>query len=181
MANDGEWAPEDAALSFQNSAIIDNSYMIPTGFTREYHVLAEVCASMSSGFMLLNQQRVIYSNPSALRLLRIAKNDLVSPQEFDVRKHLLSLVADPQQAHAELDRVWLHPDLEYSTDLALADAAVRWLRIRSFPVHDDRGALLGRGVLFEDITLERSAVEARSETLALAAHELKTPLAIIKA
>lgn len=180
MANDGEWAPDDAALSFQNSTILDNSYMIPTGFTREYHVLAEVCASMSSGFMLLNQQRVIYSNPSALRLLRIAKNDLVSPQEFDVRKHLLSLVADPQLAHAELDRVWLHPDLEYSTALALADAAVRWLRIRSFPVHDDRGALLGRGVLFDDITLERSAVEARSETLALAAHELKTPLAIIK-
>jgi DNA-binding response OmpR family regulator/signal transduction histidine kinase len=180
MANDGEWVPEDAILSFQNSAIIDNSYMIPTGFTREYHVLAEVCASMSSGFMLLNQQRVIYSNPSALRLLRIAKNDLVSPQEFDVRKHLLSLVADPQLVHAELDRVWLHPDLEYSTDLALADAVVRWLRIRSFPVHDDRGALLGRGVLFDDITLERSAVEARSETLALAAHELKTPLAIIK-
>jgi DNA-binding response OmpR family regulator/signal transduction histidine kinase len=179
MANDGEWMPEDAALSFQNSAI-DNSYMVPTGFTREYHVLAEVCASMSSGFMLLNQQRIIYSNPSALRLLRIGKNDLVSPQEFDVRKHLLSLVADPQLAHAELDRVWLHPDQDYSTDLALADAAVRWLRIRSFPVHDDRGALLGRGVLFDDITLERSAVEARSETLALAAHELKTPLAIIK-
>ncbi len=180
MANDGEWPPDDAALSFQSSTVIDSSYMIPTGFTREYHVLAEVCANMSSGFMLLNQQRVIYSNPGALRLLRIAKNDLVSPQEFDVRKHLLSLVADPQQAHAELDRVWLHPDQEYSTDLALADAAVRWLRIRSFPVHDDRGALLGRGVLFDDITLERSAVEARSETLALAAHELKTPLAIIK-
>jgi DNA-binding response OmpR family regulator/signal transduction histidine kinase len=180
MQNDGEWASEDAALSFQNSTIIDNSSMIPTGFTREYHVLSEVCASMSSGFMLLNQQRVIYSNPSALRLLRIAKNDLVSPQEFDVHNHLLSLVADPQLARAELDRVWLHPDLEYSTDLALADAAIRWLRIRSFPVHDDRGALLGRGVLFDDITLERSAVEARSETLALAAHELKTPLAIIK-
>jgi DNA-binding response OmpR family regulator/signal transduction histidine kinase len=154
--------------------------MIPAGFTHEYHTLAEVCASMSSGFMLLKQQRVLYTNSSALRLLGISKQALVTAEEFDVHQHLLSLAADPQQAHPELDRVWLHPEQEYATELALADAAVRWLRIRSFPVHDNRGMLLGRGVLLDDITLERSALDARSETLALAAHELKTPLAIIK-
>ena len=55
-----------------------------------------------------------------------------------------------------------------------------WLRIRSFPVRDNKGNLLGRGVLFDDITLERSLIKSRGETLALAAHELKTPLAIIK-
>lgn len=180
MPENDEWVPENtSSLSPFQRSILDNS-MVPTAFTREYHVLTEVCESMSSGFMLLNQQRVIYSNPSALRLLHINKNDLLSPHSFDVRKHLLALVADPQQANAELDRVWLHPDQEYSTDLALTDAAVRWLRIRSFPVHDDSDSLLGRGILFEDITLERSAIESRSETLALAAHELKTPLAIIK-
>lgn len=154
--------------------------MIPAGFTHEYHVLAEVCGSMSSGFMLLNQQRVIYSNSSALRLLRIGKNDLIAPQDFDVRSHLLSLAADPQSANIELDRVWLRPEDEYSTDLALADAAVRWLRIHSFPVRNNRGDLLGRGILFDDITLERSTMQSRSETLAQAAHQLKTPLAVIK-
>src|SRR5579859_6763161 len=80
----------------------------------------------------------------------------------------------------ELDQVWQHPNEEYSADLALADAAVYWLRMRSFPVRDNRGYLLGRGVLLDDITLERSMAESRSETLAMAAHELKTPLAIIK-
>jgi DNA-binding response OmpR family regulator/signal transduction histidine kinase len=154
--------------------------MIPAGFTREYHVLTEVCESMSSGFMLLKQQRVIYSNQSALRLLRINKKDLVSSQNFDVRQHLLSIASDPQCACLELDRVWLHAGQESSTDLALADATVGWLRIRSFPLHDNQKTLLGWGVLFDDITLERSVLEARSETLALAAHELKTPLAIIK-
>jgi len=177
MPDYGEWTPEDTAFQHSTS---NTSSMVPTAFTREYHVLTEICESMSSGFMLLNQQRVIYSNPSSLRLLRINKNELSTAELFDVRKHLLTIAADTQQAHSELDRVWLHPDQEYSTDLALTDAAVRWLRIRSFPVHDDRGLLLGRGILLDDITLERSAVEARSETLALAAHELKTPLAIIK-
>src|SRR5450432_2694761 len=157
-----------------------NIEKVPAAFTREYHILSEVCASMSSGFMLLNQQRVVYTNASALRLLRIGKEDLVAEHDFDVRKHLLSLSAEPQIARSELDSVWQHPEEEFSTDVALTDAAVSWLRIRSFPVRDNNGGLLGRGVLFDDITLERSLVESRGETLALAAHELKTPLAIIK-
>ena len=157
-----------------------NVERIPAAFTREYHILSEVCTSMSSGFMLLNQQRVIYTNPSALRLLRVGKQNLVAEHDFDVHKHLLSLSAEPQIARSELDAVWQHPEEEFSTDIALTDAAVRWLRIHSFPVRDNKGILLGRGVLFDDITLERSLIESRGETLALAAHELKTPLAIIK-
>src|SRR5207249_4711661 len=49
-----------------------------------------------------------------------------------------------------------------------------------FPVRNEKGDVLRRGVLLDDITLERVSSETRSETLALAAHELKTPLAIIK-
>ncbi len=45
---------------------------------------------------------------------------------------------------------------------------------------DARGQLLGRGILLDDITLEHTSIESHSETLTLAAHELKTPLAVIK-
>lgn len=178
LANDGLWIEENAQSLAQSSA---NQERIPAGFTREYRVLTEVCANMSSGFLLLNQHgHVTYSNPSALRLLHINKCDPAVLQHFDVCKHLLSLATDPQKVRVELDQVWQHPDQEYSADLALADAAVYWLRMRSFPVCDKHGYLLGRGVLLDDITLERSMAESRSETLAMAAHELKTPLAIIK-
>lgn len=145
---------------------------------QEHTLLAGVATNMRSGFILLNRrEHVAYSNPSAQRLLRISSHDLPI---FDVRKQLLSLAADPHQAQIELDRVWQHPEQECSTDLALVDAAVRWLRVQSFPVRDAPGHLLGRGVLLDDITLEHSTAQARSETLALAVHELKTPLAIIK-
>ncbi len=81
--------------------------LVPAGFTREYHILTEVAANMSSGFLLLNaREHVAYVNPNALRLLRIGKSDLLAPQDFDVRQHLLSLVADPNIACAELDRIW---------------------------------------------------------------------------
>jgi len=136
---------------------------------------------MRSGFILLNPaEQVAYFNPSAERLIGISRGKLLEHPIFDVREQLISLAANPESAQVELDRIWLHPELESSTDLALADAAVRWLRVQSFPVRDDLDQLLGRGVLLDDITLERTPTQTRNETLALAAHELKTPLAIIK-
>lgn len=177
--NGGLWIAENAVTLPQQ--INERAEKIPAGFSREYHVLAELCASMSSGFMLLNpDEHVAYSNDSALRLLRLYQHDQSTLQEFDIHKHLLSIASDPQQARNELEYSWLHPEQEVSAELALADAAANWLRVRSFPVRDVHGELLGRGVLLDDITLEHKASDARAETLMMAAHELKTPLAIIK-
>jgi DNA-binding response OmpR family regulator/signal transduction histidine kinase len=147
----------------------------------ERGILDGIAANLRSGFLLLNQsEHIAYANPSAWRLLRV-ENDLPPTQEaFDVRQRLVSLAVNPAGAQVELARLWRHPEQECSTDLALADAAIRWLRVQSFPIHDTPGRLLGRGVLLDDITLERAADQTRGETLAMAAHELKTPLAIIK-
>jgi DNA-binding response OmpR family regulator/signal transduction histidine kinase len=148
---------------------------------RDYFILSEIATNMRSGFILLNPaEQVACCNPSAERLIGISKGKLIEQPIFDVRKQLISLAANPESAQAELERIWLHPEQESSTDLALADAVIRWLRVQSFPVRDDLDQLLGRGVLLDDITLERAPAQTRNETLALAAHELKTPLAIIK-
>ncbi len=152
-----------------------------SSLAREYYILSEITTNIRSGFILLNPaEQVTYFNPSAERLIGINSGMLQEQPVFDVRKHLISLAANPESAQTELDRIWLHLEQESSTDLALADAAIRWLRVQSFPVRDDLDRLLGRGVLLDDITLEHSSAQTRNETLALAAHELKTPLAIIK-
>ena len=152
-----------------------------SSLAREYFILSEIATNMRSGFILLNPaEQVAYFNPSAERLIGINRGKLLEQPIFDVRKQLISLAANPESAQEELDRIWLYPEQESSTDLALADAAVRWLRVQSFPVRDNLDQLLGRGVLLDDITLERTPAQTRNETLALAAHELKTPLAIIK-
>src|SRR5215471_4638002 len=152
-----------------------------SSLAREYFILSEIATNMRSGFILLNPaEQVAYFNPSAERLIGIDRGKLVEQPIFDVRKQLISLAANPESAQVELDRIWLHPEQESSTELALADAVIRWLRVQSFPVRDDLDHLLGRGVLLDDITLERTPAQTRNETLALAAHELKTPLAIIK-
>ena len=178
-SNDSDWWAEESTLSTADISS-DEPGIVPPGL-EEHYILAGVATNMRSGFVLLDSsEQIAYSNPSAKRLLGIVNHDLREQPIFDVRKQLVSLAVDPDLAQAELDRVWLHPEQESFTDLALADAAVRWLRVQSFPVRDDPGRLLGRGVLLDDITLERSSTQTRSETLALAGHELKTPLAIIK-
>jgi DNA-binding response OmpR family regulator/signal transduction histidine kinase len=154
---------------------------MPSSLAREYFILSEITTNIRSGFILLNPaEQITYFNPSAERLIGINYEMLHEKQPFDVRQHLVSLAANPENAQAELDRIWQYPEQVSSIDLALADAAIRWLRVQSFPVRDDLDLLLGRGVLLDDITLEHSSAQARNETLALAAHELKTPLAIIK-
>ena len=93
---------------------------------------------MRSGFILLNPaEQVAYFNPSAERLIGISKGKLIEQPIFDVRKQLISLAANPEIAQVELERIWLHPEQEGSTDLAVADAVIRWLRVQSFPVRDD--------------------------------------------
>ncbi|GAC1377920.1 MAG: hypothetical protein NVSMB33_00710 [Ktedonobacteraceae bacterium] len=158
-----------------------NNDIVSAELIQEYRVLAGVAANINSGFLLLNaRERVTYFNASAVRLLSVNRHELIEQPIFDVRKQLLSLAAEPDQVSGELDSAWLSPEKESFTDIALANAAIRWLRVRCFPMWDPLGHLLGRGILLDDITLEHSSMESRSETLALAAHELKTPLAVIK-
>lgn len=149
---------------------------------RDQYLLAGIATNMRSGFILLNSsEHVTYANPNAKRLL--GEEGLVAFVDqpvFDVRKRLIELAADPETAQAELDRIWSYTEQEGYADLALVNAAVCWLRVQRFPVRDDPGHLLGHGILLDDITLERSSSLTRRETLAVAAHELKTPLAIIK-
>lgn len=152
---------------------------LPEELTAEYALLAGIATNLRSGFLLLNvTEQLIYTNPGAQRLLSIETADLASVG--DVRTRLLTLAANPSVARTELDRLWLTLEERQFVDLALTDGVVRWLRVQSFPVYDNPGHLLGRGLLLDDVTLERSATQSRNETLAMAAHELKTPLAIIK-
>ncbi|HEU5368051.1 MAG TPA: ATP-binding protein [Ktedonobacterales bacterium] len=147
---------------------------------QEHQVLASVTSNMTSGFVLLDcQKRITYANARVEDLLGLETGALLDRPAFEFRKQLLSLAVDPHLAEEELGRVWANEE-EVAADLALAHAAVRWLRVRSFPVRDEPGDLLGWGMLLDDVTLERASEKVKSEALALAAHELKTPLAVIK-
>lgn len=128
----GWWAVESAFTSPQN-AFKDATGVVPAGLVQEYSILAGVAANMSSGFLLLNShERVTYFNASAIRLLGITSRVLIEQPVFDIHQQLLALAAEPARIQPELDRAWFTPETEATTDIALANAAVRWLRVRFF-------------------------------------------------
>jgi DNA-binding response OmpR family regulator/signal transduction histidine kinase len=166
----------DRHISLSNTSAL-SAYMAD-----EHALLAGIADNLRSGFLLFNEsEQLAYANLNARRLLSI-ESELFGSQSpvFDVRKQLLALAVDPATAQLALDRLWNASEAECFVDVALVDAAVRWLRVQRFPLCDKPGHVLGSGVLLDDVTLERSAIQSRNETLATAAHELKTPLAIIK-
>ncbi len=151
-----------------------------SGTQQEQQVLASVTSNMTSGFVLLDRQkRITFANARVEDLLGLEIGTLLDRPAGDFRQQLLALAIDPHLAEEELGRVWAN-DEEVEADLALEHAAVRWLRVRSFPVRDEPGNVLGWGMLLDDVTLQRASEKEKSEALALAAHELKTPLAVIK-
>src|SRR5579871_2391205 len=132
----GCWVEENSVVL----SSLQKSGSVPVGFTREYRVLTEVCGSMRSGFLLLNQRaQVAYSNASAIRLLQLGVGNSETLRDFSVHQHLVSLAADSHLADSELEQLWHCPEQESSLDLALADAVVRWLRVRCFPVRSVQG------------------------------------------
>jgi hypothetical protein len=107
--------------------------IVPAAFSHEYELLKEVCANMRSGFLLLNQrEEIAYANQSAYRLLRLDEVG-EQTQAFDFCARLTALATHPGEAGSELERLWRADAEERTIDLALADAAVRWLRVRCFP------------------------------------------------
>jgi hypothetical protein len=54
------------------------------------------------------------------------------------------------------------------------------LRVQSFDVTDEHGALIGRGQLWLDVTGDKELDRMKSSLIATVSHELRTPLATIK-
>lgn len=54
------------------------------------------------------------------------------------------------------------------------------LRLHRFDVRDDQGQMIGRGEIWSDVTGDKQVDRMKSSLIAIASHELRSPLAIIK-
>ena len=79
--------------------------------------------------------------------------------------------------------------LEYTGELRFRhpDGAIRWVHVRTSPMRDDNGRLVGHVGTIEDITARKEAESAlresarqKDEFLAVLAHELRNPLAPLR-
>ena len=141
--------------------------------------------SMGDAVLLVDEtSRIVEANRAAVALLGAAsKEDTLGPLEEWGRRYQLRSpdgTPVPFSRYASIRALAGERNPRYGAILRRADGTDVFVSVSASPVDRARGRRLAVAVL-RDETAARRLDEQRDEFLATAAHELKTPLAVIKA
>ncbi len=146
--------------------------------------LEAVVGSLDEGMVLTGlDRRVYYANAAAARIVGMSEEEMVGAEEGSV---LAGLEGRSVSSVAPTDEVPLptSPGDSGATREITVDMGggrLRDLWASSFEVTDEHGEGIGRCHLWRDITPDRELHRAKEALLATVSHELKAPLANIKA
>ncbi|MBB5788912.1 sensor histidine kinase [Jiangella mangrovi] len=161
-----------ASIAIENAALYTR---IDARLQEQSRRLEAIIESLDDGLVLAGPDgRVAYHNAAAAALLGSPGQGMTGD---DVGSLLRRLGADPAVAPGGEPGEVLPASREVTTK---ADGVQRDLRLRTFTVADERGAPIGHGHLWQDITHDRLVARLKASLLATASHELRTPLASIK-
>lgn len=162
-----------AALAWEHAVLYERS---DVRLREEQQTLAAIMRSMSDGLVLASVDgTVLYTNPGAATLTGYSAADLAGGTVERIHAALRAISARPdaydrERARAEAGRIpaWL------------IETGGQAIQLRVFDVHDEAGAVIGRGLLLHDVTREQEVDQFKTSLLAAVGHELRTPLAVIK-
>jgi signal transduction histidine kinase len=126
------------------------------------------------------------ANPAAQRLFGVSSAPAAGPGVKGAEREKLSVPWQPPEPLREPLREALtnqRPYLPEEFDRAVAlrsDSQERSFLPRLLPIRDPYGSTLGAAVLLEDVTRFRLLDQVKSDLVATASHELKTPLTSIR-
>ncbi|MFO7166498.1 MAG: ATP-binding protein [Chloroflexota bacterium] len=150
----------------------------------ERRKLAAVINSLAEGVVLCDSQgRLVLANQTAMELLSI--------ERFPFQQSLSEMadfyaMRDMDGVPLPVERLPLARALsgEVFHDYRLlshgASGQDTVLSFSGAPVHDDEGAIEGAVVIFRDVTTTQKLERAKDDFLAVAAHELRSPLAAVR-
>jgi PAS domain S-box-containing protein len=161
-----------AALTLQNASL----HAETSGMTADMRAVLE---SIQQGILLTDKAgHVRFANRRLGEMLGVDVRTIIGWHDLDIAERLLAQQArDPKGLLARL--TWLNEHFEEtSTDeVALSRATGQILDRYTGPMrHPDSGAIVGRIIVYTDVTAVRQLERAKDEFLATASHELKTPI-----
>jgi two-component system, NtrC family, sensor histidine kinase KinB len=116
--------------------------------------------------------------------LNPAAEEIFGPKERNAGKHIEEIAKDSRIAVAVSEALSSQRPVAGEGAASVmpldVDGAERAFRIRTTPMRDDEGRLMGAVTLLEDITHLREIDRLKSEFIATASHELRTPLTSVQ-
>ena len=157
----------------------------------QFYTLDAIMRSMDEGVLLESPDgRIVYANHIFSREVGIPQQELINSriQDRNLAERLSSMF-DRSESYQEV----VEPKAErrgprivefkirgsYKAHSQFVPA-LRDIRMRLFHVRDAKGALIGRGRIFQDITKQNEVERIKRNLLAIVSHELRTPLTAIK-
>ena len=147
--------------------------------TAEFAALLE---SVDTGVFLVAwpDKRVRFVNARMSELVGLDLRPSVGQEkEAWVTNHLMWHMAHPEQFAGRLNYLYAHPREVAVDEIEVARPVSRTLRRYSGPVYAEDKTLLGRIEVYSDITEAKRLETAKDEFLAIASHDLRTPVTAI--
>lgn len=127
--------------------------------------------------------KITFVNGAARRLYGAAGAELREGQPFGMHRLYTTVGAPYPRAELPIARALTGGETTLDAEWCLrrADGATITIQGSATPVYADDGVLLGAVLTFRDVTAQRDLARQREDFFANASHDLRTPLAAIKA
>jgi len=157
----------------------------------QFYTLDAIMRSMDEGVLLESPSgRIVYANHIFSREVGIPQQKLMDSCIQDrYLQERLSTMLDHSETYHELIDPLSKGHRPHIVEFQIRGSyqrhgqflpARRDIRMHLFLVRDAKGALIGRGRIFQDITKQNEVERIKRNLLAIVSHELRTPLTAIK-
>ncbi|HKF38970.1 MAG TPA: ATP-binding protein [Ktedonobacteraceae bacterium] len=157
----------------------------------QFYTLDAIMRSMDEGVLLESPNgQIVYANHIFSREVGIPQQELMNSciRDRNLQERLATMFDRPENYHEVVEPIskGRGPHIvefqirgSYTAHNQFVPAP-RDIRMRFFHVRDAKGALIGRGRIFQDITKQNEVERIKRNLLAIVSHELRTPLTAIK-
>ncbi len=176
-----EW-PALEALGTQIAVAIVNQQLYSASL-RERRRLSSVIASLQEGVIICDRLgRIVLANPAAATILQRSLDQIQTRAELVEALQMRALDDQPLPFNGTplLRTLQGESYTDYEIKVTRGTGETAILSVSGAPLLADDGSIDGGVIVFRDLTLQKQHEASRDEFLAVAAHELRAPLAAIK-